>query len=283
MRAVGAAAGLAAMEAALRRPKACDAAGGMIRTRYLLPALALCTLAASVPARADYPVAPDVVVFCEPTLRHVVTELGARWRKETGIPVRVFAAPTWSNLAQLVRHTRDDVIIGEGDAASAAATAQNLIKGETVSRLWQNKLVVAALARELQKARAASPPVALDLASVAGRAPIAIVDPEVAPAGKQTAQALQTLKLWDAVNGKSIGVVDTADAAFLLSEGNVRLAVIYATDVSSHPGFAVTDPLPAADGEAIVYWAAQTQRALSPNAAKFLDFLRRAEVRAAGT
>jgi molybdate transport system substrate-binding protein len=249
----------------------------MIRTRHLLM-VALCAVAVNGTARADYPVAPDVVVFCEPTLRRIVTELGAQWRKETGVPVRIFTAPTWANLAQIAHHTRDDVIIGEGDAESASATAQNLIKGGTVVRLWQNKLVVAALADELQKARAASPPLPLDVASVVGKAPIAIVDPAVAQAGRQTRQALQTLGLWDAVSGKSVG---TADAAFLLSEGNVTLAVLYATDMAAHPDFAATDTLPTTS-QPIVYWAAQTQRALSPNAGKFLDFLHRAEVRAEG-
>ncbi len=253
----------------------------MIGVRRLLSLLALSAIAMTATARADYPVAPDVVVFCEPTLRPVVTELGAQWTKETGIPVRVFAAPTWANLAQLTRHTRDDVIIGEGDAAAANAGAQNLIKGESVQRLWQNRLVAAALADELAKARAASPALPLDLAAVAGKAPIAIVDPGVAEAGTESQAALQALGVWDAVRGKSIGVASTADAAFLLSEGSVKLAVLYATDVAGHPDFAVTDTLPEA-APPIVYWAAQTQRALSPNAAKFLDFLHRPEVRAQG-
>jgi molybdate transport system substrate-binding protein len=254
----------------------------MIVLRHMLLLLTLSVMTVSVSARADYPVAPDVVVFCEPTLRDVVTGLGAQWRRETGIPVRVFAAPTWANLAQLAHHTRDDVIIGEGDAAAATATAQNLIKGETLLKLWRNRLVVATLADELRKARAASPPVPLDLASVAGKAPVAIVDPGIAQAGTEAKQALQVLGLWDAVAAKSIGVPDTADAAFLLSEGSVKLAVLYATDVKGDADFAVTDTLSVADGQPIVYWAAQTQRALSPNTAKFLEFLHRADVKQRG-
>jgi molybdate transport system substrate-binding protein len=253
----------------------------MIRMRRLLALLALSAIAMTATARADYPVAPDVVVFCEPTLRPVVSELGAQWSRETGIPVRIFAAPTWANLAQLARHTRADVIIGEGDAAAATAGAQNLIKSETVLRLWQNKLVVAALSSELAKARSAAPALPLDLASVAGKAPIAIVDPGVAEAGTESQEALQAVGIWDAVKGNSIGIVDTADAAFLLSEGNVKLAVLYATEVAGHPDLAVTDTLPEA-APPIVYWAAQTQRAQSPNAAKFLDFLRRPGVREQG-
>jgi len=60
--------------------------------------LAFCALGAIAPARADYVVAPDVVVFCEPTLRHAVSDFGALWRQETGIPVRVFVSPTSAEL-----------------------------------------------------------------------------------------------------------------------------------------------------------------------------------------
>jgi molybdate transport system substrate-binding protein len=248
--------------------------------RALLPIALLCAIAGGAPARADYPVAPDVVVFCEPTLRQMVTRLGAEWTKETGVPVRIFAAPNWANAAMGAHHTRDDVFIGEGDIAEA----KDLIKNDTVLKLWQNKLVAAALADQVQKARTVSPPppLPLDLASLAGKEPIAIVDPAVAEAGKQTQTALQTLGLRNAVNSDSIGVVDTADAAFLLSHGKVKLAILYASDVSGYPDFAVTDTLPANDSQPIVYWAAQTAGALSPNAAKFLAFLGRPEVREQG-
>jgi len=246
--------------------------------RALLSIALLCAIAAGAPARAAYPVAPDVVVFCEPTLRQIVTHLGAEWTKETGVPVRIFAAPNWANAAMGAHHARDDIIIGEGDVAEA----KDLIKDDTVVKLWQNKLVAAALADDVQQARTASPPLPFDLAALAGKEPIAVVDPAVAEAGKQTEAALQTLGLLNAVNSDSIGVVDTADAAFLLSNGKVKLAILYASDVSGHPDFAVTDTLPANDSRPIVYWAAQTAGALSPNAAKFLAYLGRPEVREQG-
>jgi integrase len=44
-----------------------------------------------------------------------------------------------------------------------------------VLRLWQNKLVLAALAGDLKNARSAAPPLPLNLASVAGKAAVAIV------------------------------------------------------------------------------------------------------------
>ena len=120
------------------------------------------------PARADYPVAPDVVVFCEPTLQHAVTDIGGLWRAQTGIKVRVFTSPTPALLEQIAHHARDDVIIGEGDAEADAAADQHLIKKETVQRVWGNHLVVASLAGGSDGADGGSPS-ADKLAAVAGK------------------------------------------------------------------------------------------------------------------
>ena len=97
--------------------------------------------AASSPARAQ--LAPDVVVFCEPTLKYAIADVAALWRKETGVPVRIFTSRTWALIAEMP-HARDDLVIGEGEANIAAASARHTIKPETVQRLWRNRLVVAA-------------------------------------------------------------------------------------------------------------------------------------------
>jgi molybdate transport system substrate-binding protein len=232
-----------------------------------LLALAFCVAAASVPARADYPVAPDVVVFCEPTLQYAVTDVAALWRKETGVPVRIFTSPTWALLQQISHHARSDVVIGEGDKTAAEATERQLIKAETLQRLWRNRLVVAALTKTGS----------VNLAGLAGKAPIALVDPPVAVAGAEGEKALQSLGLWNAVQANAVGVVDTTDAAFLLEQGKVRLALVYATDAAADPSFVVADRLPEASYSPIVYWVAQTEHSLSPNAGKFIAFLQRTE------
>jgi molybdate transport system substrate-binding protein len=242
-----------------------------------LSLLLMLGLAAKAPARAEYVVAPDVVVFCEPTLRHAVTDLGAAWRKQTGIPVRVFTSPTWALLEQISHRARSDIVIGEGEAASTAATERHLIKPETLQSLWRNQLVVASTVDEFAKAKSASPSQAHDLAALVGHEPIALVDPATAVAGAEGKKALQALGLWEAASSRSVGAVDTADAAFLLTEGKVQLALVYATDVAADPVFAVTDELPASSYAPIVYWIAQTHNALSPNGAKFVAFLRQTQ------
>jgi molybdate transport system substrate-binding protein len=228
------------------------------------------------PGRADYPVAPDVVVFCEPTLKHALTDVGALWHSETGIHVRVFTAPTWALLGQIAHHARDDVLIGEGDANADAAAKRQLINPDTLQRVWRNQLVVAALDGNAGNAEAGLSS-AGKLAAVAGKQPIAIVDPWAAVAGADSQKALQSLGLWQAVSAKSVGVVGTADAAYLLARGQVRLAVIYATDVAANPAFTIAERLSAASYPPVVYWVAVTEHALSPNADRFVAYLHAAQ------
>jgi molybdate transport system substrate-binding protein len=252
----------------------------ILRDLGVANAMVLALLATAVaPARADYPVAPDVVVFCEPTLQHAVTEVGVLWRKQTGVPVRVFTSPTRALLEQVAHNARDDVLIGEGDAEAGAATERNLIKPETLQKVWRNQLVVATLAGGSGNTGAASPAAADSLAALAGKAPIAIVDPWAATAGADSAKALQSLGLWQAVSGKSVGVGGTADASFLLAQGKVRLAVVYNTDVVANPDFAIASRLPAASYPPIIYWVALPEHSLSPNAAKFVAFLHEDQAR----
>jgi molybdate transport system substrate-binding protein len=230
--------------------------------------LALCALFAGIaPTRADYVVAPDIVVFCEPTLRHAITDVGAQWRKETGIPVRVFASPTEAELEQVWHHARSDLILGEGDALAKQAVDRRLVKPDTLHRLWRNALVLA---------RKADGTNAITLAAVAGKAPIAVVDSATA-AGTEGKKALRSLGLWDAVDHNSIGVVDTADASYLLETGKVQLALVYATDVAANPALAVGVQLPAESYGPIVYWVGETQNALSPNTDRFMSYLGQAQ------
>src|SRR5690349_13367338 len=106
-------------------------------------ALVLAAVTATRAARADEYIAPDVVVFCEPTLEPVLAEIGALWRRRGGAPVRIFAAPTPLLLEQVGHGIRCDIVIGEGDAGASTALERHLIRPETRFGGWRNRLVVA--------------------------------------------------------------------------------------------------------------------------------------------
>jgi molybdenum ABC transporter molybdate-binding protein len=207
---------------------------------------------------------PDLVVFCEPTLRPVLAQIGALWQSRTGTPVRVIAAPTPLLLEQLYHHIRSDLIVAQGDPAQAVE--RNLIKAETRFDAWRNRLVVA------QRAGQAANSWATALQD--GKDRIALVDEALATEGKATQQAFESTGLHDATAGRSIGTADTADAAFLLTTGAARFAVIEATDLAADPALAPAGALADESYPPIRYWIAQTSATVSPDTARFEAFLR---------
>jgi molybdate transport system substrate-binding protein len=219
-------------------------------------------MAGAVAHAEDFP--PDLVVFCEPTLRPALVEIGSLWQNRTGTPVRVIAAPTPLLLEQLSHHIRSDLIVAQGDPVQA--TERQLIKPDTRFDAWRNRLVVA------QKA---TQPMNSWLAALRdGNGRIALVDAALATEGTATQQALEAAGLLDAAAGRSIGTADTAEAAFLLATGAARFAVIDATDLAADPGFASAGTLPEDTYPPIRYWIAQTDAAVSPDTARFQAFLR---------
>jgi|HubBroStandDraft_1064217.scaffolds.fasta_scaffold00101_32 molybdate transport system substrate-binding protein len=225
-------------------------------------------LAAAGPAPAAADGAPDVVVFCEPTLQHALADAAALWRQQTGVPVHVILSPTKLLLEQISHNIRSDLIIGEGEAAAAAATERKLIKPETRVDLWRNRLVVVELGAGQQH-----PSLPLTAAALTAAGPVAIVDRAVASAGADTRTALEAAGLWDLVQSRSIGAVSTGDASFLLAAGPARSAVLYATDLAANPDFVAVGVLADDTYPPIRYWIAQTSAQISPNAAGFEAFL----------
>jgi len=112
-----------------------------------------------------------------------------------------------------------------------------------------------------------------DIAQLVGAAPIAIVDPSVASAGADSRTALERLGLWEAMQSHSLGVVSTADAAFLLTTGKARFAVVYCNRCRCRSRAFRGRELPDDADHAIEYWVAETVAVRSPESAKFLAFL----------
>jgi ABC-type molybdate transport system substrate-binding protein len=260
-------------------PTETPVASAVLRRRALLAAggLAATGLAAALmprPARAEDPMAaPDVVMFCEPTLHGMLRAAGEQYRARTGVPVRLFPSPTRLILQQIARGLRCDLLaIETGDDVGMQAAAPHL--REQVQPGWSNRLVIATRAPIS---------VAVPLPQVLDRqGKIALVDAGVDPSGRRTRQALAATGMLDAVMRRSIGTVGTADALFLLAGGDASAAILYATDLyvgdrADDASLAVAAQLPPSSYESPRYALAVTGNVVSVNAVPFMGFLQGAE------
>ncbi len=227
---------------------------------YRLLGLGLALVAGSATARAEtLPDWPDVVVFCEPTLLHAMTDLGAVFHAQTGTPVRVFTAPG-SMLVRQANHTRNDILVLQGSAAMDEAAQIDAIRPETRVSVGGNRLVVARRGAGGEAGLAS----ALDAQTVAA------VDPGVPElTGRATQQALDAAGL----SPKISGVVGTADAVFLLETGAVARAVVFATDVAANPGLSVAAVVPPESYPRVTYLAAVSHDARGATPGRFLALL----------
>jgi molybdate transport system substrate-binding protein len=216
---------------------------------------------------------PGVTVFCDPTLGPAMRSLNRISQAQAGAPVSVLSAPAMSMLAQLQRHTRNDVLFTLSGAMDLAVRLR-LVRPETRIDGFTNQLVLAGLRDRGMAAK--------DRASLPGMlagARIAVTDNTVA-SGLDGRVVLDVNGLAQAAGNRVMGAANTADVAFLIITGVADIGLVYLTDVKADERLTVVAPLAA--GPALTnYAAAVNAKAVSPNAQAVLNVMRSAEGSAA--
>jgi molybdate transport system substrate-binding protein len=190
------------------------------------------------------------------------------------LQVAALSAPAPLMLAQIIRHTRDDVLFTLSTAMDQAVAAK-LVRPETRVDGFCNTLVLAGLAD-----RTTAPPNRALLAALLAVARVAVTDATVV-SGLDGRGVLMANNLAPPF---VMGAANTGDVAFLVTTGAADLGLMYMTDVKADPRLAVIATLNA-DPKLTNYAAAVNAWAVSPNALAFLNSLRgtaAASLRASG-
>jgi hypothetical protein len=231
-------------------------------------------VAAGVPAQAGV---PDVVAYCEPALRHAVTEAG----RDFGHPVHVFCSPPPQMLAQLERTVQNDVLITQ-PAPMDEATRRGLIVAPTRAAIGGTVLVLVLAGRAGRTGTVSADPAAI-AAFLGPQGRLAVSDPTPA-ATIDGAAILDSLGWSSALAGRVTGAANERDVAFLVATGAARLGLLTLAELRADPRLALAARLPGA--APVAYEAAVSKLAKSPNAAAFVAHLRAAatvaRLRAAG-
>jgi molybdate transport system substrate-binding protein len=232
----------------------------------LLGALALAAVTA-LPAQAR-----DLVVYGEPTLKPVLTTLGALWRAKGNSRVHVFVAPTDLSFEQIARETRCDVIFALAGPVTDAAEARELFDADSRIDAFRNSLVL------VVRAGWAVPP---GLVTRGKR--FAIANPDRDVAGSYGLQALRAAGIPVDPGGKDVMVAESAAGVLqLLADRQADIGLVYASDATAHPQFNVLERFDSASYPPIVYVAAQAAHADDDaDSEGFIDFLTTPEAKAA--
>lgn len=227
---------------------------------------ALAPIALASPAEATANAAPDVIVFCDQTLQSGLRAAGDRFTAQTGAPVRLFSTSPKGMVAQIAHVTQTDVLITQRPVMDSAAA---LIKADTLVALGRNTLVFAG--RPVNVPRS-------DLRALLAEDRLAVTDP-IADAPFDGRAVLARFNLLDLVHDRIDGMPDTRQAAFLVTSGRAKLALIYATDVRAAQDLIVLASTP--EPITTEYAAAVVRISRSPNAAAFIAFLGTPEAKSA--
>jgi molybdate transport system substrate-binding protein len=213
---------------------------------------------------------PGVTVFCDPTLAPALRALDGLG----GVPVAALCAPASLMLAQITRHTRDDVLFTLATAMDQAVAAR-LVRPETRVDGFANTLVLAGLGD-----RVTPPASRAGLIAMLAMARVAVTD--ATAASGLDGRAVLAANNFTPPN--VMGAANTGDVAFLVTTGAADFGLMYLTDAKADPRLTVIATL-TADPKLTNYAAAVNAKAVSPNAQTFLNSLRgpaAASLRAAG-
>jgi molybdate transport system substrate-binding protein len=200
--------------------------------------------------------AGDVTVFCDPTLKPAMLGLSGLG----GFDIYPLCAPGRLMVQQLIRHTRNDVLVTLQTVMDEAVAAQLVVPGSRAGG-FATTLVLAGR-------QGAAPVGQAGLQALLTKSLVAVTDDT--PAANLDGRAILAANFFAAPNIQ--GVANTADAAFMVTAGAADLALVYLTDVLADPRLTVVATL-AAPPALTNYAAAVSKAAFSPNAQALINLM----------
>ena len=236
---------------------------------FLLVAFALFLLGSSCRS-AD---GDEILVFAAASLTEVMDELRLEFTRSTGVEVNLNLGGSSALAQQIIRGAPADAFVSAGALPMDKLDEKGRIIPDTRVDLLTNELVVVGSSDEAAKSEISS---VEDLAGADVR--VAIADPDLAPAGRYTREALSSLGLWQRLKPQLVFSSNVRVALGYVETGNADLGIVYQTDMGIGRGLEVLVAIPRDSHSLILYPGAVLDRSDHVEAAReFLLFLKSEE------
>ena len=246
---------------------------GLLGFAGLLAATLLTTGSLTTAVRAQ---SGDVVVFAAASMKNALDAVNAAWQKESGKKAAISYASSSALAKQIESGAPAQVFISADLDWMDYVEKKNLIKADTRSNLLGNRIVLIA---PKDKAQPIDIKPGFDLAKVLGDGRLAMGNVDAVPAGKYGKAALEKLGVWDKVANKVAQSENVRAALLLVSRGEAAAGIVYQTDAAADPNVTIIGTFPEDTHPPIIYPAALTADAKSPDAAAFLDYMKSAKAK----
>ena len=222
--------------------------------------------------------APEIVVFAAASTTNAVTEIGRMFEaRQLGRITLSFASS--STLAkQIEKGAPADVYISANKKWMDYLEEKHLLTDGSRFDLLGNRIVLIVPADSPVTKIDVLPGFPLvDHLGADGR--LAIGDPDHVPAGTYGRKALENLGSWKPLEDRLAPMKDVRAALVLVERGEAPVGLVYATDAAISAKVRVVGTFPADAHPPIVYPVAAVIDGKTPEAMKFLSFLKSSEAR----
>jgi molybdate transport system substrate-binding protein len=217
-----------------------------------------------------------VTVFAAASLKNALDAVNAACEADVGEAATVSYAASSALAKQIEEGAPADVFMSADLDWMKYLSDRNLIKADTEMQLLGNGIVLVAPADSEVEATIAKN---VDLAGLLGDGRLAMGDVKAVPAGKYGKAALESLGVWDSVEGKVAQAENVRAALKLVSTGEAPLGIVYKTDAVADPKVKVVGAFPESSHPPIVYPVAQTTGSKNAETPAFLKCLQSAKAK----
>ena len=205
-----------------------------------------------------------VAVFAAASLEAPLSELVERYSERYGVDVRVSFGGSQALARQIALGAPADVFFSAGAPPMRSLVGEGLVNPEDVASPLSNELVIVA-----------PPALADSLTSLESLAAprveaVAMVNPDLGPAGWYAARALSSAGLRDALRPKTVETGDVRAALAAVSNGVADAGFVYRTDAQTAPDLRVAFAVPPSLHPPIRYQVAPVIGSANPRAAREL-------------
>jgi molybdate transport system substrate-binding protein len=212
-----------------------------------------------------------VVVFAAASMKTALDAVAAVWKANTGKTASIAYASSGVLAKQIEQGAPADVFISADLKWMDYLEKAKLIRSETRRNLVGNKLVLIEPSDSDAKIKIAK---GFDLAGAAGDGKIAVCTLDSCPGGIYAKEALESLGVFTSVEPKLAQADNIRNALTLVSRGEAKFGIVYATDAKADPKVKLVGTFPASSHSPIVYPVALVGVSANPDAADFFSYLR---------
>jgi molybdate transport system substrate-binding protein len=239
------------------------------RFRVLVAVLLAAALAAPLPAAAKPANAP-IVVFAAASMKNALDAMAAAWKAHTGKDVSIAYGSSAALARQIEYGAPADIFVSADETWMNYLEKNKLIQNNSRRDLFGNALVLIEPADSNISLKIAP---GFDLAGATGNGKIAVCAIDSCPGGVYAKQALEKLDVFVKVAPKLAQADNIRNALMLVSRGEAKFGIVYATDAKADSKVKVVDVFPETSHAPIIYPAALVVTSKHPDAAAFLDSL----------